>query len=107
MLWLNLDFILKRYVLHEEFQNYQQIKYSYDSSHLHCRAGSITSAAKSLDILRQNLQKYINREIDDIVQRYLTVSNKWPPSCVVFRRGLRPLWASLITGAAFRAAHRK
>ncbi|XP_064618633.1 uncharacterized protein LOC135482492 [Lineus longissimus] len=35
------------------------------------KAGSITSAAKSLDILRQNLQKVINKEIDVIVQKYV------------------------------------
>ncbi|EEC12054.1 deoxynucleotidyltransferase terminal-interacting protein, putative, partial [Ixodes scapularis] len=31
----------------------------------------ITSSAKSLDVLRQNLQRSINREIDEILQRYL------------------------------------
>ncbi|KAL1424046.1 hypothetical protein MTO96_020636 [Rhipicephalus appendiculatus] len=35
------------------------------------KLGCITSSAKSLDVLRQNLQKNINREIDEILQRYL------------------------------------
>ena len=35
------------------------------------RAGCITSAAKSLDILRQNLQKSMNKEINEVIQRYL------------------------------------
>ncbi len=38
------------------------------------RAGSITNTAKSLDILRVNLQKFINKEIDGIVQKYMDVS---------------------------------
>ncbi len=41
-----------------------------------CRAGSITSAAKSLDILRANLQKHINKEMDVIIQKYLEVSTE-------------------------------
>ena len=39
------------------------------------RAGSITNTAKSLDLLRQNLQKHIDKEIDAIIQRYLDVSS--------------------------------
>lgn len=35
------------------------------------KLGCITSSAKSLDVLRQNLQRSINREIDEILQRYL------------------------------------
>ncbi|XP_061196324.1 uncharacterized protein LOC133204586 [Saccostrea echinata] len=35
------------------------------------KAGLITSTAKSLDILRQNLQKFINKEIDVIIQDYM------------------------------------
>ncbi|XP_064485018.1 deoxynucleotidyltransferase terminal-interacting protein 1-like [Ornithodoros turicata] len=35
------------------------------------KLGCITSSAKSLDVLRQNLQRNINREIDEIIQRYL------------------------------------
>ena len=38
------------------------------------RAGLISSAAKSLDLLRQNVQKDINRELEDIVQKYVEVS---------------------------------
>ena len=38
-----------------------------------CRAGLITSTAKTLDLLRQNLQKCINKEIDTIVKQYLDV----------------------------------
>ncbi|VDI09185.1 Hypothetical predicted protein [Mytilus galloprovincialis] len=35
------------------------------------KAGLITSTAKTLDLLRQNLQKFINKEIDVIVKEYL------------------------------------
>ena len=35
------------------------------------KAGLITSTAKTLDLLRQNLQKCINKEIDTIVKQYL------------------------------------
>ncbi|XP_071094353.1 nascent polypeptide-associated complex subunit alpha, muscle-specific form-like isoform X2 [Haliotis cracherodii] len=35
------------------------------------KACSITSAAKSLDILRQNLQRSLNKELDVIVQNYV------------------------------------
>ncbi|KAL5017109.1 hypothetical protein ScPMuIL_006698 [Solemya velum] len=35
------------------------------------RIGCITSAAKSLDLLRQNLQKSINRDIQQVIQKYL------------------------------------
>ncbi|XP_064613149.1 deoxynucleotidyltransferase terminal-interacting protein 1-like [Liolophura sinensis] len=35
------------------------------------RCSCITSAAKSLDILRQNLQKAMNKEIDEIIQKYM------------------------------------
>ncbi|XP_073984098.1 deoxynucleotidyltransferase terminal-interacting protein 1 [Rhodnius prolixus] len=38
-------------------------------SKMRCR--SITSAAKSLDILRQNLQATINKEIDLVIRKYL------------------------------------
>ena len=38
------------------------------------RMGSITGTAKTLDLLRQNLQKWINKEIDGILQRYIDVS---------------------------------
>lgn len=38
-----------------------------------CRAGAITNAAKSLDLLRQLLQRYINEEIDAVIKRYLEV----------------------------------
>lgn len=37
------------------------------------RLGFITGTAKSLDILRQNMQKYINKEIDDIIQKYVDI----------------------------------
>lgn len=37
------------------------------------RAGLITSTAKSLDILRQNIQRFINKEIDVIIQDYMEV----------------------------------
>lgn len=35
------------------------------------RLGFITGTAKSLDILRQNMQKFINKEIDEIIQKYV------------------------------------
>ncbi|XP_033748619.1 uncharacterized protein LOC117333434 isoform X2 [Pecten maximus] len=35
------------------------------------KSGCIVSAAKSLDLLRQNLQRFINKEIDVIVQQYV------------------------------------
>lgn len=35
------------------------------------KAGLITSTAKSLDILRQNIQRFINKEIDVIIQDYM------------------------------------
>ncbi|KFM70244.1 Deoxynucleotidyltransferase terminal-interacting protein 1, partial [Stegodyphus mimosarum] len=35
------------------------------------RLGFVTGTAKSLDILRQNMQKFINKEIDDIIQKYV------------------------------------
>lgn len=41
-------------------------------SKMRCR--SITSAAKSLDILRQNLQATINKEIDLVIRKYLEVN---------------------------------
>ena len=37
------------------------------------RTCSITSAAKSLDLLRQNLQKSINKDIDKVIQSYIEV----------------------------------
>lgn len=36
------------------------------------RSGYISSSAKSLDILRQNLQKSMNRDINDVIQRYIS-----------------------------------
>ena len=38
------------------------------------RAGCITSAARSLDILRQNLQKSINNDIQEVLKKYIDVS---------------------------------
>lgn len=40
----------------------------------HIRTGCIMNAARSLDLLRSNLQKYINKEIDDVIQTYINVS---------------------------------
>ena len=37
------------------------------------RSGVITNIAKSLDILRQNLQSGINKEIAEIIRRYSDV----------------------------------
>lgn len=37
------------------------------------RNRSVTNAAKSLDILRQNLQASINKEIDAVLKKYLEV----------------------------------
>ncbi|GFY63567.1 deoxynucleotidyltransferase terminal-interacting protein 1 [Trichonephila inaurata madagascariensis] len=35
------------------------------------RLGFISGTAKSLEILRQNMQSFINKEIDDIIQKYI------------------------------------
>ena len=37
------------------------------------RVGSIGNTAKSLDLIRQNLQKHINKEIDEVIQKYIKV----------------------------------
>lgn len=37
------------------------------------RTGCITSPAKSLDILRKNLQSAINKDIDNVIKKYLEV----------------------------------
>ena len=42
-------------------------------SKMRCRG--ITSATKSLDILRQNLQASINKEIDMVIKKYLEVKH--------------------------------
>jgi hypothetical protein len=34
----------------------------------------VSSAAKSLDLVRQNLQVCINKELDEVIKRYLDVS---------------------------------
>ena len=39
-----------------------------------CRLGSIQNIAKSLDLVRNLLQKFINKEIDMIVQKYVMVT---------------------------------
>lgn len=36
-------------------------------------AGCITSPAKSLDILRKNIQSAINKDIDNVIRKYLEV----------------------------------
>lgn len=38
------------------------------------RAYSITSPTKSLDILRKNLQDAINKDIDNVLKKYVDVS---------------------------------
>jgi len=38
-----------------------------------CRMGSTQNTAKSLDLMRNLLQKFINREIDMIIQKYIVV----------------------------------
>lgn len=38
------------------------------------RSYSITSPAKSLDLLRKNLQNAINKDIDNVLKKYLDVS---------------------------------
>lgn len=38
------------------------------------RAYSITSPTKSLDILRKNLQNAINKDIDNVLKKYIDVS---------------------------------
>lgn len=37
------------------------------------RAKNFVNVAKSLDLLRQNLQSSINKEIDNVIRKYLTV----------------------------------
>ncbi|KAK2161897.1 hypothetical protein LSH36_108g07137 [Paralvinella palmiformis] len=37
------------------------------------KTGCIMNAARSLDLLRSNLQKFINKEIDDVIQKYINV----------------------------------
>lgn len=37
------------------------------------RAKNLVNAAKSLDLLRQNLQNSINKDIDNVIKKYLTV----------------------------------
>lgn len=37
------------------------------------RTYSITSPAKSLDLLRKNLQSAINKDIDNVIRKYLEV----------------------------------
>lgn len=37
------------------------------------RTGCITSPVKSLDLLRRNLQTAINKDIDNVVKKYLEV----------------------------------
>lgn len=41
----------------------------------YANAGCITSSSKSLDILRKNLQSAINRDIDNVIKKYLEVEN--------------------------------
>jgi len=41
-----------------------------------CRLGSVQNTAKSLDLMRNLLQKFINKEIDVIIQKYVVVSYK-------------------------------
>lgn len=36
--------------------------------------GCITSPVKSLDILRRNIQNAINKDIDNVIKKYLEVS---------------------------------
>lgn len=48
------------------------IRHSY-SPFTRLRGRPITNAAKSLDILRQNLQSSINKEIDAVLKTYLEV----------------------------------
>lgn len=37
------------------------------------RSGCITSPVKSLDLLRKNLQTAINKDIDNVIRKYLEV----------------------------------
>lgn len=38
------------------------------------RTYSITNPAKSLDLLRKNLQNAINKDIDNVIKKYIEVS---------------------------------
>lgn len=44
----------------------------------HCMPGP----AKSLDLLRKNLQSAINKDIDAVIKKYLEVSGQFHQSCV-------------------------
>lgn len=46
-------------------------------SHSRIRGRCVTNASKSLDILRQNLQAAINKEIDAVLKKYLEVILVW------------------------------
>lgn len=50
------------------------VRHSY-SPFTRLRGRPITNAAKSLDILRQNLQSSINKEIDAVLKKYLEVTS--------------------------------
>lgn len=49
------------------------------------RAYSITSPTKSLDILRKNLQDAINKDIDNVLKKYVDVSSS-----------VHKIWASFL-----------
>ncbi|KAK7487797.1 hypothetical protein BaRGS_00020938, partial [Batillaria attramentaria] len=62
----------------QNLNNFPSINTTYRSAYRshsvalqRAKACSITSAAKSLDLLRQNIQKSINKELDQVVQKYI------------------------------------
>ncbi|KAK7088061.1 uncharacterized protein [Littorina saxatilis] len=52
-------------------QAYRSAYRSHSVALQRAKAGSITSAAKSLDLLRVNIQKNINKELHEIIQKYV------------------------------------
>lgn len=48
------------------------------------RAYSITSPTKSLDLLRKNLQNAINKDIDNVIKKYIEV--KYIPILVLTKK---------------------
>lgn len=71
--WEN-TFNMRSYNLNNFPTNTTSYKTAYRSQAVamqRARLGFVNGTAKSLDLLRQNMQKFINKEIDDIIQKYI------------------------------------
>ncbi|KAG8190742.1 hypothetical protein JTE90_024873 [Oedothorax gibbosus] len=71
--WEN-TFNMRSYNLNNFPTNTTSYKTAYRSQAVamqRARLGFVNGTAKSLDLLRQNMQKFINKEIDDIIQKYV------------------------------------